>query len=347
MLVSVLTNVAKVIGCVITIAVGLLYINQDKLLYHPAPPNFPKTVRENPKSAQSPNEYNKDGKLRSRVVGEGEPIPFEDTIVRTADGVDIHIWLMLQDDSNNVPTLIYFHGNAGNMGMRLPNAALMYAKCKINVLMVDYRGYGDSTGTPSEKGLKLDALTVLQFAKGHAKLQNSKLVVFGRSLGGAVSVAIAESQPDLVSGIILENTFLSISHMVDSLMPFLTPIKWLVLRLKWDTNVLIARVKQPILFISGERDELVPPAHMRELLSLSKLSRFTTFRSVPNGGHNDSYLRAGPQYYDWLKEFIDDVNSGSTPGSTKTDFCGSARAEETGDEAGITLPTMRRDFGVN
>jgi len=99
----------------------------------------------------------------------GEGIPFIEAFVTTDDNIKIHTWLMLQSDSENVPTLIYFHGNAGNMGMRLKNAALMYSICGINVLMMDYRGYGSSDGRPSEKGLQLDALAVLKYAKSHPR----------------------------------------------------------------------------------------------------------------------------------------------------------------------------------
>jgi len=80
--------------------------------------------------------------------------------------------MLQRNDSENAPTLIYFHGNAGNMGMRLKNAAMMYVTCGINVLMMDYRGYGSSGGTPSEKGLQLDALAVLKYAKSHPRFFN-------------------------------------------------------------------------------------------------------------------------------------------------------------------------------
>ena len=96
-------------------------------------------------------------------------IPYEEHIIKTEDNESIHVWLLLQQDSKNVPTLIYFHGNAGNMGFRLQNAAEMYARVGINILMMDYRGYGKSTGVPSEKGLKYDADAVLKFAISHSR----------------------------------------------------------------------------------------------------------------------------------------------------------------------------------
>ena len=90
-------------------------------------------------------------------------------MVETSDGEKIHTWLMLQDNAEECPTLIYFHGNAGNMGFRLQNAAMTYAKVKLNILMMDYRGYGKSTGTPNEPGLQLDAEAVLRHVRTHPR----------------------------------------------------------------------------------------------------------------------------------------------------------------------------------
>ncbi len=130
----------KIVGGLIVTLTIVLYYNQDKLLYIPNSPGIPRTPDENPPGMQSPNEWNLDGRLR-RGVGEG--IPFEDVMIGTKDNVSIHAWLMLQHNSIDCPTLIYFHGNAGNMGFRLKNAASMYSVAKVNILMVDYRGYGE------------------------------------------------------------------------------------------------------------------------------------------------------------------------------------------------------------
>ena len=185
-------NIAKGAAAIILIVLGLLYTYQDNLLYHPAPPGFPRTVAENPPGYQSPSEWSKNGNRRRKDSASEDAIPFEDYYVTTDDGKKIHVWLLLQENSENVPTLIYFHGdiesqviescsfpanpnptagNAGNMGLRLKNAALMYALCNINIIMMDYRGYGSSEGTPTEKGLMLDSLAVLDFAKSHPKYQ--------------------------------------------------------------------------------------------------------------------------------------------------------------------------------
>ena len=95
---------------------------------------------------------------------------------------------------------------------------------------------GSSVGTPNETGLNIDADTVLLYAVKHPKLRNSKVIVFGQSLGGAVAVSLAHRYPELVLGVILENTFQSISTMVDVIMPYLKPLKAYVLNIKWNSD---------------------------------------------------------------------------------------------------------------
>ena len=107
-----------------------------------------------------------------------------------------------------------------------------------------------------------------------------------------------------MAAIILENTFLSISAMVDALMPFLTYVKPLVLRINWNNELDIQRIKQPILFIAGMQDELVPHSHMERLCSLATSSQHAVWYPVSNGTHNDTWLRGGSKYYAELQKFL-------------------------------------------
>lgn len=138
----------------------MLYLNQNKLLYMPNPPGFPPSPDDNPKGWRSPEEW------RGRVPMH---FTFEDRMIKTMDGEDIHTWLILHENSNDLPTLIYFHGNAGNMGFRLKNAMSMFSKSGVNVLMMDYRGYGKSSGSPTEAGLNHDGDAVVQYAASHPR----------------------------------------------------------------------------------------------------------------------------------------------------------------------------------
>lgn len=328
-----------VVGCAGLVLV-LLFKYQDNILYHPNIPGLPLSPDDNPDGYKDPGERG---------------VKYEDVMIETADGEKVHSWLMYHEGkSAKVPTLIYFHGNAGNMGFRLENSSKMYARTGINVLAMDYRGYGKSTGKPSEPGLNLDADAVLDWALAHPKLKGSPMVLFGRSLGGAVAVSLAHRRPHQVSAIILENTFLSISAMVDVLMPAVAFAKNIVLRIGWDSASLIGQLKCSVLFISGDSDELVPPFHMKELYEKAKNTAYKEFYSVSGGTHNDSYIVAGLAYYDRLREFLfrDEVTNGRCLDSSKGHGEGDKGAGgPTGTGTGRTfdqaaIPTMQTDFSV-
>lgn len=317
-----------------------LYKFQDKLLYIPNPPGFPVTPDENPQYYRNPSEWSIKGKpIRTK---DEIPLNFEEEMLITPDGFKINTWLILQPNSNEVPTLIYFHGNAGNMGFRLKNAAEMFFKLDINILMMDYRGYGKSTGNPTENGLNIDADTVLKYALTHTKLKKSPLISFGRSLGGAVAVSLAHRYPQSISGVILENTFLSVSAMVDKLLPYVSVLKPLVLRIKWDNDDKIKELTQPIMFISGDADTLVPPIHMKKLHDISIKSKYKDFFSVIGGGHNDSY--EDPNYYTRMKDFINK----SFGQVCDNNIINSKLDDEDDDYEKIDsfIPTMQNNFNV-
>ncbi|KAL3658803.1 hypothetical protein V7S43_016171 [Phytophthora oleae] len=283
-----------------TLCVGalfLLYMYQDRLLYFPTIPGASKFTKDNPPGYRNPGEFS---------------IDYEDLMIPCKDGVKINAWLMKQKEHTTRPTLVFFHGNAGNIGYRLPNAVHLFRKVGVNVLLVDYRGFGHSEGYPSEEGIKLDAEAAIDAMFARTDIDSSKLVVFGRSLGGAVSVYLAEKEPSRVAAVVLENTFLSISAMVDALMPFLSYVKPLVLRMDWNSELSIQKLKQPILFIAGLEDELVPHFHMERLRTLATSSQRVVWYPVPGGTHNDSWLRGGDKYYAELRQFLDKLSSDTT-----------------------------------
>jgi abhydrolase domain-containing protein 13 len=228
-------------------------------------------------------------------------VPFEEHYIACPDGVSIHAWLLkYRDDS---PTILFFHGNAGNIGLRLPNALQMMRNLQANIMMVEYRGYGNSdVVTPTEEGLKLDALAALEFAT--RLLPKSSMYAFGSSLGGAVAIDLAMKRPNQLAGVIVENTFTSISDMVDCLMPWLTPIKPFVLKIGWNSKQVLTdtRFKMPFLFLAGAKDELVPHSHMLDLYRLAPVG--SILHIIPNGTHNESWLRGGVEYWDAWRRFL-------------------------------------------
>lgn len=276
--------------------------------YFPEIGGIPRRPADNPRGYRSPDE---------------RQVPFDTHMIPCSDGVHIHSWLIHAPIQNwkEAPTIIFFHGNAGNIGLRLPNALQMIQYLTANVLMVEYRGYGNSDSiAPNERGLKLDAEAALKFAREHADIDSSKLFLFGRSLGGSVAFHLAEHAAQTgvsLAGVMVENTFLSISSMVDQLMPFLTPIKPLVLKIGWDSERIVPKLdRTPLLFLAGAKDELVPHSHMRDLHAAAVRAasgggalppnnkNLVRMHIIPDGTHNESWIQGGPAYWDAMRSFM-------------------------------------------
>ena len=319
-LIPIMWRATTFIGGLFCLAVGALYYKQESLLYFPSIGGVPRRPGDNPRRYRSPAEH---------------AIPYETHYIKCDDGINIHSWLLLHPHSKEkkLPTIVFFHGNAGNIGLRLPNAIQMFKYLQANVFMVEYRGYGDSDDTnPTEKGLKLDSEAALRFIRSHEHVDSSNIFAFGRSLGGAVAFHLAryaEQSGIPLAGIIVENTFLSISKMVDQLMPFLTPIKSLVLTLDWNSGSIAPQIQIPVLYLAGGQDELVPPSHMQALYKTStRVSRCAKMHVVENGTHNDTWLHGGKAYWEAIRIFLsDNCGDGSGTDSSPVDVSASAHGE--------------------
>lgn len=169
-----------------------------------------------------------------------------------------------------------FHGNAGNIGHRVPIAKMLEENLGCNVFMLEYRGYGLSTGTPDEKGINIDAQAALDYIRNQKETEGGKIVVFGQSLGGAVAVQLVAKNEEAgdIAALILENTFTSIKEMIPrSVAPktFLgdmlnfpsvfPPARYItsLCHQYWPSKQTLPQVtKIPVLFLSGLKDEIVP-----------------------------------------------------------------------------------------
>jgi fermentation-respiration switch protein FrsA (DUF1100 family) len=145
---------------------------------------------------------------------------FEELFIPTPDGESLSAFLIRanKQHARNV-TILMFHGNAGNIGYRLPIAKILGDDLRCNVLMLQYRGYGLSSGNPNEKGLNIDAQTGLDYIRQRHDLRGTRIVIYGQSIGGAVAIGLAarnQKQGD-VAGIVLENTFTSIKKLIPRL----------------------------------------------------------------------------------------------------------------------------------
>ncbi|KAJ5457769.1 hypothetical protein N7475_009157 [Penicillium sp. IBT 31633x] len=267
------------------VASGLLYFKQNELIY---PRNIPADARTN---VPSPRQFG--------------VTDFEDLQIPTPDGESLHALFLRQRpsrSSRNV-TVLMFHGNAGNIGHRVPIAKAMQDTLHCNVFMLEYRGYGMSTGTPDEAGLKIDAQTGLDYLRQRPETRDTQIIVYGQSLGGAVAinlVATNEEQGD-IGGLILENTFLSIRKLIPNVFP---PARYLArfCHQYWTSEDVLPKItKTPVLFLSGLKDDLVPPSNMTQLFAACN-SGTKIWRTLPNGGHNDSV--AEPGYFEHIYDFV-------------------------------------------
>lgn len=283
------------VGLLVASLAVYLVINQESILYVPKIANI-SNVRQNPVGMRSPAERG---------------LKFDSLSLTTSDGERIHAWYIPAREEASAPTVLFLHANAGNMGLRMDLFEQLHRVTEANVLAIDYRGYGDSSGKPSEEGLLEDARTALAWLRERAEaghLPKGKIYLFGRSLGGAVAVALAlavqEEAPAPVCGVLLENTFTSIPDIVDHQFSWLAWgfVKRHLLRLKYNTLEKVPKLRVPILFIAGEADEIVPHVQMQRL---SKAAAHATLHVVPGGQHNDTWAKAGQKYWTWIRDFFD------------------------------------------
>jgi acetyl esterase/lipase len=168
-----------------------LYNNQEAMLYHPVIPGTTfKTPEDNPPPFNDPSNA-------------PFSLDYEDHMLRTLDGVRIHVWLVRTRaslDASTAPTLVFFHANAGNVGFRIPTAAEFVDGLGCNILLVEYRGYGRSEGVPSEAGLERDADAAMVWLQTRPDIDQRKIFVFGQSLGGAVAIRAAVNHMHAVAG---------------------------------------------------------------------------------------------------------------------------------------------------
>lgn len=263
---------------VILIAVGIyavllltVYLNQSSLLYLPGIPSRELTA--------SP-----------RDIG----LIHEDVRLLTDDGVDLHGWYIPTERARG--TLLFFHGNAGNISHRLESLQIFH-QLGLNVLIFDYRGYGQSQGQPGERGTQLDALAAWHHLVDIRGESPDRIVLFGRSLGGALAAWLAARvQP---GALILESAFISVPELAAELYWWL-PVRWLS-RLQYNTRNYLAEVHCPVQVIHSREDEIIPYRHGQSLYEAAHPPR--TFLEL-RGDHNTGFIVSGDNYLRGLETFV-------------------------------------------
>ena len=263
-----LFRLMAVLALCYVIILAALYFFQDRLLYFP--------TRE----------------LEATPAALG--LAFEDVYFRAADGIQLHGWYIPAPQAR--ATMLFCHGNAGNISHRLDSIRIFHA-LGLNVFIFDYRGYGKSSGRPGEKGIALDALAARQWLAEVKHTDPSRLIVFGRSLGAAVAAELAcASRP---AAVILESAFTSYPDIGAEIYPWL-PVR-VIAKYRYATIEKVPSLGVPVLIVHSPADELVPFRHGRALFDACAQPKY--FLEI-SGGHNEGFLLSGDQYVLGLERFI-------------------------------------------
>lgn len=228
-------------------------------------------------------------------------IEYDDITFRTKDGLNLNGWYVPGKKSSpdtELHTLLWFHGNSGNINRRLDNIKMLHDRVPVNVFIFDYRQYGKSEGKISENGTYIDARAALAYLRSRRDVNNEKIIFFGRSLGSAVAVELAVKEK--CRALILETPFTSIKEMGKKLYPYL-PFT-IFLRTKYNTLSKIGNIKVPTLIMHGDKDELVPIEQGKILFE--KANEPKEFYTIPGAMHNDTHIVGGEEYFDVIRDFV-------------------------------------------
>ncbi len=218
-------------------------------------------------------------------------LPYEDVSVRTSDDVTLHGWFIPGDGP---ATLLFFHGNAGNISHRL-HSIRQFHSLGLSVFIYDYRGYGASSGKTTEQGIYRDADAAWAYLTETRGVED--IVLFGRSMGASAAAKLAARVAP--SGLILESSFTSVPDIAKDVYPWL-PVRWLS-RLDHATRDYVRDARCPVLVVHSRDDEIVPFRHGEAILEAAPEPRSML---VLRGGHNDAFLLDESNYIRGLRDFL-------------------------------------------
>jgi hypothetical protein len=291
-----LISVAIAYGAV----VALVFLFQSRLVFYP--------------------EIGREAVISPQTYG----LKFESVDIRTADGETLNAWWVPADEARG--TVLFFHGNAGNISHRL-DYLLLFNRMRYSTLIVDYRGYGKSTGSPSEEGTYRDAEAAWDYLRGARSVRPQNLVIAGESLGGAVASWLAarmslipspspggkreETGSPLPKGegsgvgigpraVVLLSTFTSATDLGAQIYWFL-PVR-MISRLGYDNTENLKRIRAPVFIAHSRDDEIIPYSHGKKVFDgANEPKAFLEMR----GGHNDGFIFTRPEWGAQLAAFLD------------------------------------------
>jgi fermentation-respiration switch protein FrsA (DUF1100 family) len=221
----------------------------------------------------------------------------EEVWIAGADGVRVHG--LYATVPGGLADLLYFHGNAGSLYDRLDLLELLVGS-GFNVLMMDYRGYGKSEGTPSEPALYDDARAAYRYLVEERDVPAERLVLFGSSLGSAVAIELATSEA--AGALIVESAFTNVRELARLHYGWLPDALLRSLSHEFDSLAKVARLRTPVLYLHGTADDIVPLRMGRRLYEASPDPR--EWYEIRGAGHNDMVWTGGSAYFERLADFV-------------------------------------------
>ncbi|MQA30770.1 MAG: prolyl oligopeptidase family serine peptidase [Luteitalea sp.] len=228
----------------------------------------------------------------STGLSDVEPVTFE-----TTDGLGLSGWFVGASGPSPRVTVLVFNGNAGNRAHRGPLAAALHLH-GLQVLLVDYRGYGGNPGAPTEEGLAADSRAARAYLAGRPDVDPARIVYFGESLGTAVAIDLAVTHPP--AALVLRSPFTSMADVGQHHYPFL-PVS-LLLRDRFAAIDRIRRIRVPLLVVAGGHDRIVPIENTRRLYDAAVAPK--TLLVLPDADHNDYQLLAGDEMIQAVVRFL-------------------------------------------
>jgi len=221
-------------------------------------------------------------------------LPYEDIHLKTSDGISLHGWYIPAMQQRG--TVLFLHGNAGNISHRL-DSVLMFHRLGYSTLIIDYRGYGSSGGTPSEQGTYRDAEAAWLYLTEQRHIPSCRIVLFGESLGGAIAAWLATRQQP--AALVIASGFTSVPDLGQQIYPYL-PIRCLA-RIRYDTREYLRTVSVPVLIAHSPEDDIVPFKHGRALFAAANPPK--QFLELA-GGHNDGFIYMHESWVKILGDFL-------------------------------------------
>lgn len=264
-----------IFGILLAVFVGLalvLYIFQNRLVYYP--------------------ENGREITVTPRQAG----LPYEDIQISTSDGVNLHGWHVIAPHSRG--TVLFFHGNAGNISHRIGYLQMFY-RLGYSVLIFDYRGYGNSGGATTEQGTYRDAEAAWRYLTEQQHIPSCRIVLFGESLGGAISTWLAARHPS--AALVIASGFTSVPNLAHHFYPYF-PVRW-ISRIHYDSEENLRAVATPVLISHSRDDEIIPFDHGLALFAAARQPK--RFLEI-SGGHNDGFIFLRESWVKALESFFDE-----------------------------------------